>query len=58
MEKNDNNQRQINKDLQELIHLSHALKSLANVLNIRVDNIIVREGNRKRNGDDNKEEED
>ena len=53
---NNNNERQISKDLQEITHIATAMKSLANVLGIRIDDIIIREGNRKRNGDKEKVE--
>jgi len=52
---NNNNERQIDKDLQEITHLANALKSLANVIGIRVDDIIVRQSKRKRNGDGDEE---
>ncbi len=57
MENNNYEKRQINIDHQEMIHLIVAAKSILNVLGIRLDDIVVREGKRKRNGDDNVKKE-
>ncbi len=57
MENNNYEKRQIDIDMQELAHLGIMLKSLANVLGMRVDDIIIRQGKRKRNGDVNVKKE-
>lgn len=53
----NSNGRQINKDFQDIIHLANAMKSLANVIGSRVDDVVNRENAKKRRGDrDGKEE--
>jgi len=55
MENNNNNQRKINADLQEITHLAIAMRSLASVLGIRVDDVVLKQNNRRRKEDDSKE---